>query len=191
MPYPAQTDRETIIQMAQTLIERDGVEQLSLARLGATLGVKAPSLYRHIASKTALLQAVIERTFQNLFQEYDRALADTESAPTQRLLAIFRVHRTFAHAHPRTYILAFTTADPDQQANAAMLEQGAIPIQELMAEIAGAEHSLAALRGALALIHGFVMLELNGQFRRGGVLETAFEASIQAYLAGWQSTVQP
>ncbi len=30
------------------------------------------------------------------------------------------------------------------------------------------------------------MLELNGQFRRGGDLGAAFEAAIAAYLAGWQ-----
>ncbi len=41
------------------------------------------------------------------------------------------------------------------------------------------------LRGAWALIHGFIMFELSGQFRRGGDLESAFIESVQAYLDGW------
>jgi hypothetical protein len=56
-----------------------------------------------------------------------------------------------------------------------------------MAAISGVEDSLAALRGALALLHGFVMLELKDQFRRGGDLGETFEKVIEAYVAGWQS----
>ena len=58
-------------------------------------------------------------------------------------------------------------------------------VQEIMARISGAENSLAALRGSLALTHGFITLELNGQFRRGGDLSETFDQIIRAYLAGW------
>ena len=36
------------------------------------------------------------------------------------------------------------------------------------------------------MLHGFVMLELNKQFRREGDLDEAFEQAIEAYVAGWQ-----
>jgi AcrR family transcriptional regulator len=186
MPYPAQTDRETIIQTARILIEQEGVEQLSLARLAAALGLKAPSLYRHVASKTALLQAVNTLTFQKLFEYYQTALAAGSSGPKVQLATILRAHRAFAWANPKTYILAFTTSIPEQRADETMLEQLALPIQALMAQLSGPEQSLAALRGALALVHGFVMLELNDQFKRGGNLDEAFEAAIRAYLMGWK-----
>lgn len=186
MPYPAQTNPETIIQTARLLIEEQGAEQLSLAQLAAALGIKAPSLYRHVSSKTALLQAVNTLTFQKLFEHYETALTAESSDPTAQLLTILRAHRTFARTNPQTYILAFTTTIPEQRADAAMLEQLALPIQALMAQISGPEQSLPALRGSLALVHGFVMLELNDQFKRGGSLDEAFEASIGAYLRGWE-----
>lgn len=186
MPYPAQTNPETIIQTARLLIEQQGVEQLSLAQLAAALGIKAPSLYRHIPSKTALLQAVNTLTFQKLFEHYETALAAGSSDPTAQLLTILRVHRVFAQANPQTYMLAFTTIIPEQRADATMLEQLVLPIQAIMAQVSGSEQSLPALRGALALVHGFVMLELNDQFKRGGSLDEAFEASIGAYLRGWK-----
>jgi hypothetical protein len=56
-----------------------------------------------------------------------------------------------------------------------------------MAEIAGEAYSLTALRGLLALIHGFVVLEINQQLRRGGNLDAAYQESLAAYLAGWGS----
>jgi AcrR family transcriptional regulator len=167
------------------LIEREGAEQLSLAGVAAALGIKAPSLYRHVASRGALLHAVVMLTLEDLFAAYNAALATAADEPRDRLLAIFRAHRAFAHANPRAYMLAFTTAESEAESNERMLEQLVIPIQRLMAELVGEEHSLPALRGGLALIHGFVMLELNNQFRRGGNLDAAFESSISAFLEGW------
>ncbi len=184
MPYPAQTDRQSIIRMAQMMIERDGVEQLSLAQLAAALNIKAPSLYRHIPSKTSLLQAVNTLTFQQLFQAYEAALVDVDMPAEVRLHAILRAHRVFAHSHPRSYVLAFTTTVREQRADASMLEQLVLPIQALMADVSSPEKSLAALRGALALVHGFVMLELNDQFQRGGDVGDAFEQAVKAFIVG-------
>jgi AcrR family transcriptional regulator len=186
MPFPAQTDRKTIVETARTLIEQDGIEQLSLTRLAAVLGIKAPSLYRHLPSKTALLQAVVTLTIHQLFDAYRAALAPADLAPTAQMLAILRTHRAFAHANPQTYVLAFTTSAPEERADDDLLEQLVLPLQRLMAELSGAAQSLAALRGALALVHGFVLLELNQQLRRGGDLDAAFEAASTAYLVGWQ-----
>ena len=60
-------------------------------------------------------------------------------------------------------------------------------MQEIMAQITGQEQSLPALRGALALVHGFVMLELKDQLQRGRDLTMAIDASVNAYLRGWKS----
>ena len=185
MPYPAQTNRATIVSTARALIEREGVEQLSLSGVAAALGIKAPSLYRHVASRGALLHAVVMQTLQELFAAYDGALATAPDEPRYRLLAIFRAHRAFAHANPRSYILAFTSAESEDESNDRILERLVLPIERLMAELVGEAAALPALRGGLALIHGFVMLELNQQFRRGGDLDAAFEAAIAAYLSGW------
>lgn len=185
-PYPVQTDRQTIIETARELIERDGVESLSLARLAAELGIKSPSLYRYFKSKNDLLQTVIEQTFRRLFQTYQETMSSTTEAPEERLKALFHTHRSFAHANPNTYILAYTTTDPELRTDPVYLEGQAINIQRIMAQISGEERSLDALRGALALVHGFVMLELKEQLQRGGDLSNSFDASINAYLHGWQ-----
>ena len=58
-----------------------------------------------------------------------------------------------------------------------------------MAEISGQAHSLTALRGIWALIHGFILFELTGQLRRGGDLEAAFVQSVEAYLNGWSQEI--
>src|SRR5919198_5425090 len=48
-----------IVEAATRLIDRDGLDVLSMRHLGASLGVEAMSLYRHFPSKSALLDAVV------------------------------------------------------------------------------------------------------------------------------------
>ena len=185
-PYPVQTDLETIIETARLLIERDGVESLSLGKLAEELGIKAPSLYRHIANKNALLHAVIEQTYLNMFQAYDDAMEEPSDDPVDQLVILSLAQRNFAHQNPNTYMLAYTTANPELKSNPDMLLEKAISIQQIMTQISGEEKSLPALRGSLALTHGFITLELNGQFRRGGDLTAQFTEIVHAYLRGWQ-----
>jgi Tetracyclin repressor-like, C-terminal domain len=101
------------------------------------------------------------------------------------MLKMAREYRAFALANPATYRLAFGSTDDELRPDEALLEQLALPLQTAMAGISGEVESLAALRGMWALIHGFVSLELAGQFRRGGDLEAAFQRAVAAYINGW------
>jgi AcrR family transcriptional regulator len=192
VPYPSQVDKETIVQQAQQMIEDEGLDHLSLSKLAAALGVKAPSLYRHVGNKLGLLRGVNLLTLEKLFAAMDQAQAETAvDTPEAQLLAILRAYRQFAHANPRAYMLAMANNNDDLRPDEDLLVQMVLPIQEIMAAITGPAQSLAALRGALALVHGFVMLELTDQLRRGGDLTEAFEQATQAYLRGWQQLISP
>ncbi len=185
MPYPSQITQEKIVEKAREMVEAEGVEQLSLHKLAAALGVKAPSLYRYFARKTDLLRAVNLQTAQRMVKAMEQAMS-SESDSYARFLAMAHACRTFGYTYPMTYRLAFTNTNPDLRPDDALLEAMAIPIQQVMAEISGEADSLAALRGAWALMHGFILFEISGQFRRGGDLEAAFTQCVEAYLNGWR-----
>lgn len=186
MPYPSQIDLPTIIEAASAIIEREGEEALSLGGLAKQLGVKAPSLYRYVDGKDALYRAVNTRTVERLITALEAVANTAPDAPIERLVAICEGYREFALAHPALYMLALTNTVDAQRPDEAYMESLALPLQEAMAALSGEAPSLAALRGAMALVHGFVTLELAGQYRRGGDLQAAFRASVRAYLRGWQ-----
>src|SRR5688572_15248052 len=50
---------ERLFATALALIDRDGLDALSMRKLGAELGVEAASLYHHVDSKAALLDGVL------------------------------------------------------------------------------------------------------------------------------------
>lgn len=185
MPYPAQVDFDTLIDTARALIEQNGVEQLTLQRLADAFGIKAPSLYKHMANKTALLQAVNTRTGTLLVGAIREALATAGDDSLARLTTMGRAYRAFVLQQPITYSLLYNNMNQELRLDPQVAEALALPLQAEMASITGEADSLDALRGAWALIHGFVMLELTGQFQRGGSLEQAFERALDAYLRGW------
>ncbi len=51
---------ERVLQAALALADAHGLESLSMRRLGTELGVEAMSLYRHVPSKDALLDAMVD-----------------------------------------------------------------------------------------------------------------------------------
>jgi AcrR family transcriptional regulator len=53
--------RERILEAALDILDREGLEALSMRRLGDALGVEAMSLYNHVPNKAALLDGIQER----------------------------------------------------------------------------------------------------------------------------------
>jgi AcrR family transcriptional regulator len=52
--------KERVLQAAVDLADRDGIEALSMRKLGLELGVDAMALYRHVRSKDDMLDGIVE-----------------------------------------------------------------------------------------------------------------------------------
>jgi AcrR family transcriptional regulator len=61
MPPPARLSRDKILAAAVRLADREGLEAVTMRRLGQALGVEAMSLYKHVANKDAILDGLLER----------------------------------------------------------------------------------------------------------------------------------
>jgi AcrR family transcriptional regulator len=92
--------RERIVKAALKLIDADGLDGLSMRRLGQTLGVEAMALYHHFANKGALLDAVLEE----LTAEVEFPPRGS-MPPLERLRHFARAHRQMALRHPNAFIL--------------------------------------------------------------------------------------
>jgi AcrR family transcriptional regulator len=186
MPYPSRIDHEAIVDVAYATVEAEGADALSLGSVARTLGVKTPSLYRYVANKATLIEAVNLRTLGLLFDQIDETLATGQEDAGARLLAIAHTLRSFARVHPHTYQLAMTAPPSQGRPDEALLISFVLPVQAIMAEHAGEAASLGAVRGLFALVHGFAMLEINEQLQRGGDLGATFDEIVRAYLRGWK-----
>lgn len=62
--------REAIIDATRTLITDEGLDAVSLRRVGTELGVTAPALYAYVTDKEDLLRAVAETEFARLVERF-------------------------------------------------------------------------------------------------------------------------
>ena len=102
MARPRTLTRDRIVSEALALIDDEGVEALSMRRLGSRLGVEGMALYTYVRGKDELLDAVAERVREALDGEFDR------SAPWQeRIRRGTLAWAELQAAHPRAFPLVY------------------------------------------------------------------------------------
>jgi AcrR family transcriptional regulator len=59
-------NRDRVLRAAVELADSDGIESLTMRKLGVALGVEAMSLYNHVANKVDLLDGMIDCVFEEI-----------------------------------------------------------------------------------------------------------------------------
>ncbi len=97
--------REKILACACDLYLSDGLDGFSMRKLARSLGVTAPALYRHYASKERVLLDVVGEGYRQLIQYLHRALQGR--TPEERFRMAGDGYLEFAIRHPRYYEVLF------------------------------------------------------------------------------------
>jgi len=150
---------------ARALLDEEGPGGLTMRAVATRVGIRAPSLYVHFASKEVLEAAIAA----DAFKELGAAMSD---APD--LHALGRAYRAHARAHPHLYRLVNDRALARHLLPAGLEARTADPLVRL----AGGDGDLA--RAIWAFAHGMVMLELAGRFPPGADLDAAWSSGIAA-----------
>jgi AcrR family transcriptional regulator len=185
---------------ARRLLEEEGAGALTMRRLAEQLGIKAPSLYKHLPDKAALEAAIIATGLEEAAAKFEAAVegattgdptaggpttsgaatggaAQGDAAAGGAVVALAAAYREFALAHPHLYRLMHNGPLPRQHLPAGVEERAAAPVLR----VAG---SRARARALWAFAHGMVMLELDQRFPPDADLDAAWEAGITAFQTG-------
>ncbi|WP_431970440.1 TetR/AcrR family transcriptional regulator [Nocardia sp. bgisy134] len=93
------TARSTAIRRAALeLFVVQGYEATSMSEIGARVGIRGPSLYKHVTSKQELLADIMIGTMDALLTEHQRAVSGT-SDPTERLRRAVEAHVRYHARH--------------------------------------------------------------------------------------------
>lgn len=96
---PAGRQRVTdIADAALRLFAERGYHATTMDDIGAAVGVRGPSLYKHVRSKQALLAQLMTTTMETLAAEHELALAGTRD-PVERLRRATEAHVRFHTRH--------------------------------------------------------------------------------------------
>jgi len=172
--------RQRIVHAALRMLDRDGVEGLSMRKLGAALGVEGMALYRHVGNKEKLLEGVTELVLEEL-----EVPAAGSASWTDAWYAIARSYRQIARSHrgafPLLALSPLTTAARFERAQAPLAILRAAGFSEIAAE--------RAFRTLLSYADGYLLRELadgDGELSPEEA-DAAFEFGIRAILTGLES----
>lgn len=177
MPTPARASVEGIVQTARQILEAEGLEGLTMQRVAAEVGVRPPSLYKHVLNRADLIRLVTEDVARQLATLVERSA--NAGDPATDLRAIARGFRAFARTYPGAYGLIFGPMPDEWRAAPETLATATEALIRSTSALAGPEHALEAARTVVAWAHGFVAMELAGAFRMGGDVGDAFEFGLE------------
>lgn len=161
-----------IVTAARRILEVEGIAALTMRRLAADVGIRAPSLYKHFPTKRAVEAALIAEGMLDFGEALHAAVANAgQNGPVRSLLLAYR---RAARANPALYRLA--TAGP-------------LPREDLPPGLegwAGRPFFLATgdpwrAQALFAFAHGMVVLELDDRFPEGSELDRTWDAGAAAF----------
>jgi AcrR family transcriptional regulator len=144
-----------IVDAALRVMDSEGLEAVTMRRLGRELGVEAMSLYNHVEGKEAVLTGVLERVLTG-FDLPDQGEGDW----IERIREMSRSFRRLLLKHPNVIPLFSEKAGPITDPEALM------PIEIALETLRGAGLSEAdtvhAYRAIVGFVIGNVLLEIVG-----------------------------
>jgi AcrR family transcriptional regulator len=158
-------DPTSVTEAGAALADEIGFDQLSMALLAERLGVRTPSLYKHVDGLADLVHRIAVLASVELGDVVRDATQGR--AGGDALTAAARAMRTYVKEHPGRYAAgngarATGPEDPLTPAITRLLDSLAAVLRGYHLEPDQEIHALRMLR---SMLHGFATLEVDGGFR--------------------------
>jgi AcrR family transcriptional regulator len=195
-PYHHGALHEALLKAAETVLERDGLQGLTLRAVAREAGVSHAAPTHHFGDLTGLVSELAAIGFRQ-FNVAMAAAGASAPSPLDKAMAKAKAYVAYARAHPGMYGLMFRTERLDmtrpslrEAAHAAFAGLagaiGASRHEQIAAEALSLDQA-AAIARAWSLVHGFTMLLLDGRLTdilhrlpEGTDAETLLEAMLRS-----------
>lgn len=164
-----------------------GLANLTLTAIAPRLGVRMPSLYKHVASVGALKRLVAIAATREMADVFARAAAGKSEAGA--LAAIAGAWREWANTHPGRYAATVHAPARDDAEHTAAADD---VLQIVLAALAGytlrGDDAIDAARVFRSTLHGFITLEQEGAFGLPVDVDRSFDrlvAGLSGTLRSW------
>ncbi len=195
-PYHHGNLKEELLQTALEMIDTDGLDSITLRDLTQRLGTSRTAVYRHFASKEALILGVIEKGYEHLNLLFTPIFEDRTHSVAERFGAMGRAYLDFAIEHPNLYRLLFgemyrkereEICDYKDETQATGLYALIGLLSEAQEEgIIAQVNPLIQAAMVWASIHGLASLLIDGHLMMSDNMEAIYEYSIGVLLKGLQ-----
>lgn len=155
-PYHHGDLRNALLESARSIMEKQGLDALSLRAVARRAGVSHAAPYRHFSNHESLLVELAIEGFQELRVELVKA-GNTADHESDRIATIGAAYMRFVARRPALASLMFGPQLPNRDKFPALAEAA----DAISAEIGAALHDAALGLAVWAAVHGLAMLILR------------------------------
>jgi AcrR family transcriptional regulator len=173
--------KEKIIQVAFSLADEIGLNQVTFQKIAKKLDIKYPSLYNHFANVDDLKAGMTVYLFNELNSKLMKRLIGKSGEDAIREFAC--VYRDFAFENKTAYGLFMNIPSTDnEEAYHLAKETTSIIRQVLDFYIKDKTQLVHKTRSLRSLLHGFVSMNFLGYFHGDANLEDSFHLMIDDFI---------
>jgi AcrR family transcriptional regulator len=171
------------------VLEENPAADVTLAAVAESLGVRTPSLYKHVDGLPGLRRGVMIRAKKSLGSALAHAAIGRSRDDAIRSLST--AYRRWALDNPAQYPLTISVPDPGDDEDRSASEAA---LSVLLAVLAGYDlrddDGIDAARFLRSALHGFVSLETSGSFKLAADLERSYAKLIESVVVSLTSWSQ-
>jgi AcrR family transcriptional regulator len=175
-------DHDAVVAAAGELVDEEGVEALTLARLASRLGIRSQSLYAHVDGLDGLLRDLALDSVRRLGDALRSSVIGRSGRDA--LTAIADAYWDFARAHPGRYAATIRDPGDDDELRAANLRAAEALSRVLESFGLEGTDEVHAHRAVWSGIHGFLTLDHAGVLRRPAPVRESYRRMIELFAAG-------
>jgi len=165
---------DVVVSEAEDLADEVGLASLTLSALAERLGVRVPSLYKHVNGMDGLQREIRVRAKHELADVFARAAVGRSGGDA--LIAMAAAYRGWGARHPGRYAATVRAADPGDLADESAGAAAAQVVFDVLDGfgLTGAD-AIDATQAVRAALHGFVSLEAERGFGMPADVTRSFE----------------
>ena len=154
--------RQALLETALRLIAERGGPHFSLRELAGEVGATHPSVYRHFADRSALLDALSAAGFARLSAYQTEAMEVAAPGPLERLVALGIAYVRFAIENPGFFALLFSARPDETPAESGRDLHSEKVLDTLMTAIRDCQAEGTIVAGDPRRLAGFLIMAPHG-----------------------------
>jgi AcrR family transcriptional regulator len=163
--------KNALIKAGVEILAKDGVSGLSLRKVASKAGVSHTAPYSHFTDKQALIAAISTEGFRQLYERVSAVAEEYKEKPPSQLVEVAWAYVQFAMDDRDRFKVMFSGVLEKEKEYPEFVTESQRNFQ-LVKRIVEANQAMGALRSgpsdlvalsAWGIIHGFIMLLLEGQ----------------------------
>lgn len=180
-------DSDAVVAAGAALADEVGFANLTMGALAQRVGVRTPSLYKHVDGLEDLTRRIAALAMSEVADAVGRAIQG--KAGRDALAGAMRAFRAFVLEHPGRYAATIGVEpsgpdDPMAAANRRLLDAFLAVLHGYEIAESDVDHALRMLR---SLCHGFATLQAGGGFQWSADVDESFEWLIASADRGLRS----